>query len=510
VATKNSRKTDSDVSYPGGATRASRINADHLKRRSARPKCQSFRTPPPVEFVFEPAPVTPFGGLTLAARLIARLKLRRSINGRVQVFENTRGYDEATHVLTHAYNLFLGGSCIEDIAKMQADEGVKRIVGADEIPDPTTAGDFLRRLDPESQEELNRAIDEAHEQVWRQRNGRRKAAWAVVDLDSHVRPVYGAKKVGADFSYKGSFAYHPLVISLAGTQEVLRLVNRSGNTTSADDAHEHLEDVLPMIQRHHHQVLVRGDSAFFSQKMIDVCEEASAYFALVVPGYRNLKELAESLDEDAWTPFETKAARERKKHAKGKKRRRKRPDVRRKRARARGKRDLKLKKQALAEVSYKTARSNREYRLIIRRRIIEESSQLALIDRVDYRFAITNLPKSHSAEQVIDHTYGRCDQENVIEQLQNGVAAMRMPTGSLLANAAYMICARLAFNLKSWLAQLRVVPGEVMRWEWKRFRYNFVIIAATVLKHARALRMKLHSTHAGVTRMGRAYQALLR
>ena len=87
---------------------------------------------------------------------------------------------------------------------------------------------------------------------------------------------------------------------------------------------------------------------------------------------------------------------------------------------------------------------------------------------------------------------------------------MRMPTGSLLANSAYMICARLAFNLKSWLAQLHVVPDEVMRWEWKRFRHSFVIVAATVLKHARALRMKLHSTQPSMMRMGRAYQALLR
>jgi len=95
-----------------------------------------------VEFVFDPAPVTPFGGLTLAARLIDRLKLRRSINDRVKVFENKRGYDEGTHVLTHAYNLFLGGSCIEDIDKMQADEGVQRIIGADQIPDPTTAEEY--------------------------------------------------------------------------------------------------------------------------------------------------------------------------------------------------------------------------------------------------------------------------------------------------------------------------------------------------------------------------------
>ncbi len=49
-----------------------------------------------------------------------------------------------------------------------------------------------------------------------------------------------------------------------------------------------------------------------------------------------------------------------------------------------------------------------------------------------------------------------------------------------------------------------------MRWEWKRFRHNFVIIAATVTKHAPALRMKLHSTHPAVMRMGRAYPSLLR
>ncbi len=54
-------------------------------------------------------------------------------------------------------------------------------------------------------------------------------------------------------------------------------------------------------------------------------------------------------------------------------------------------------------------RSNRSYRLI------EDSSQISLIDRVDYRFAITNLLKSHSPPQVIDQSYGRCDHENSIE-----------------------------------------------------------------------------------------------
>ena len=91
-------------------------------------------------------------------------------------------------------------------------------------------------------------------------------------------------------------------------------------------------------------------------------------------------------------------------------------------------------------------------------------------------------------------TYRRCDQENVIEQLQNGVAAMRMPTGGFLANYAHLVCARLAHNLKSWLAML-ALPGEVMRWEWKRFRKAFVYVAATVVRSARQNILRLASSH---------------
>ncbi len=65
-------------------------------------------------------------------------------------------------------------------------------------------------------------MDVVQERAWRKiHKGPR--ALALVDLDSHVRPVYGAQKEGADFSYKGTWAYHPLLVTLAGTNECLRL-----------------------------------------------------------------------------------------------------------------------------------------------------------------------------------------------------------------------------------------------------------------------------------------------
>lgn len=103
---------------------------------------------------------------------------------------------------------------------------------------------------------------------------------------------------------------------------------------------------------------------------------------------------------------------------------------------------------------------------------------------------LTNLPSSYTPEEVTRMTYRRCDQENVIEQLQHGVSAMRMPSGSFVANAAFLVCARLAFNLKAWLGML-ALPQETMRWEWKRFRQAFVYLAVRVVHKARQVIVRI-------------------
>jgi len=305
-----------------------------------------------------------------------------------------------------------------------------------------------------------------------------------------VRHVYGHQKEGADFTYKGGFGYHPLVISLAGTGECLRLVNRPGNVPSAEGAAAHLDQLAPHLGSRFKRVLVRGDSAFARQDIFDVCDEHGWSFAMVSPAQPNFVGLAESLPECSWKPFRANAA-----CPVAASRRRKRGVNRRRRmARRRGKRDLKLERQWIAELDYRPARSARTYRLVVRRQRIEESQQGELFELWRYRYVIANLPKSVTTEQVLRETYRRCDQENVIEQLQGGIAAMRMPTGGLLANHAFLVCARLAHNLKAWLALL-ALPAEVVRWEWKRFRKAFVYVAARVISTARSLVVRLARSH---------------
>lgn len=445
---------------------------------------------PKLQFSSEASDTTPYGGLALAANLVRSLGIAKDLNRDLSLLASHRPFHESDHVLTHVYNLYAGGTCIEDIADLQTSEPVRRILGADRVPDPTTAGDFLRRFDAESLKSLDRVIDQAQEKVWKRRYGKRKAARAIVDLDSCVRPVYGDQKEGTDFTYKGSFGYHPLVISLADTMECLRLVNRSGNTASADGSETHLRELFPMLGRRFREVIVRGDSAFAKQAIFDACEEAGHSFAIVSPQQQNFASLFEALPGEAWKPY-----RQRKKNRVPACKRRKRGRNRRKeRARARNKRDLQLKKQWIAEIPYRPDRSKRTYRLIARYQEIDEHEQGHLFMLTRFRFILSNLPSSVSAEKVMDLTYQRCDQENLIEQLQSGVTAMRMPTGGMLSNAAFMTCARLAHNLKPWLAQT-ALPRETMRWEWKRFRRAFVYCAARVVHASRQTHVRFASSH---------------
>jgi len=431
-----------------------------------------------------------YGGLSLAVALSRFLKLPQLIDKNLSLLQQIRPYTESDHVLTHAYNLFLGGNCIEDISNLQMSESARRMVGTSRIPDPTTAGDFLRRFDAENLNALNRVLDESHERVWHSSYGRKRRKLCCVDLDSHVKPVYGSQKEGADFTYKGSYGYHPLVVSLAETGEVLRALNRWGNVTSEQGAGVLLEEVFPLLERNFNTVIVRGDSAFATQEIFDVCEEHGQYFAMVSPEQKNFAALAESLPAGAWKPFLAKDKQPRRRQQK----RRRREDLRRITARKRGKRDLKLQKQWIAEISYQPARSDSEYRLVIRKQKIEESNQGKLFELYRYRFVLTNLTSHYSAEQVMRLTYQRCDQENIIEQLQSGVSAMRMPAGDFNANSAFLVCARLAHNMKAWLGML-ALPAEVMRWEWKRFRLAFVYFAARVIYHARQIVVRIAESH---------------
>jgi len=75
------------------------------------------------------------------------------------------------------------------------------------------------------------SINETRLKVWRQQS-EEFFEQAIVDADGTLAKTSGECKQGMDVTYKGDWGYHPLVISLANTQEPLFLENRSGSRPS--------------------------------------------------------------------------------------------------------------------------------------------------------------------------------------------------------------------------------------------------------------------------------------
>ena len=171
------------------------------------------------------------GGIGAIHLLARKIGLIHDIDEDLHLLKRHLPYHESDHVLNIAYNLLAGGSRLEHLEVRRNDEVYLDALGAERIPDPTTAGDFCRRFTEADVERLMDTFNETRLRVWKQQPDEFFDE-AFIDADGTLAPTDGWCKQGVDIAYNGQWGYHPLVVSLANTAEPLFLVNRSGNRPS--------------------------------------------------------------------------------------------------------------------------------------------------------------------------------------------------------------------------------------------------------------------------------------
>jgi Transposase DDE domain group 1 len=441
-----------------------------------------------------------YGGIGAMHLLVRKLGLAEAIDRRLHLLQIHLPYHESDHVLNLAYNALCDGTCLEDIELRRNDEVFLDALGARRIPDPTTAGDFCRRFKSDDVHTLLDIFNDTRKKAW---VGQPDTFFeqARIEVDGTMVGTSGECKQGMDISYKGIWGYHPLVVSLANTGEILSIVNRSGNRPSHEGAAAEIDRAIRVCREGgFRKILVRGDTDFTQTTHLDRWHADGVEFIFGVNSMPNLQVLSDDLPARAWQtltrlPRYTVKTEPRTRPA----------NVKEPIVVEREFKNIRLVSEDVAEFEYRPTACRRSYRMIVvRKNLSEEKGERVLFDDYRYFFYITN-DRASTVAEIVFSANDRCNQENLHAQLKHGVCALQAPVDSLVSNWAYMVMTALAWNLKAWLAlQLPEQPGRwaerhreekrtVLTMEFKTFVNAFVRMPCQIIRTSRRLVYRLLS-----------------
>jgi hypothetical protein len=299
---------------------------------------------------------------------------------------------------------------------------------------------------------------------------------------------------------------------------VLYLVNRSGNRPSSEGAAARLDQGFALCRKAgFKKILARGDTDFTQTGDLDRWDaQGDVEFIFGIDAMPNLVKIADDLPQKAWKRLVRPPRYEVRTQERA------RPEnVKERIVRERQFENVRLFSEMVAEFDYQPAACRKNYRVVVVcKNLTVEKGQQLLFDDLRYFFYITN-NRALGVQEIVPAANGRCNQENLIEQLKNGARAMEMPLGDLLSNWAYMVMASLAWTLKAWLALVLPEGGRwgrkykaqkesLLKMKFKKFLNCMMRLPCQIVRTARRIVYRLLSWNPWQEVLLRGVEALRR
>jgi hypothetical protein len=397
--------------------------------------------------------LTAHGGLALMAEFNHGIGLRDLTNQYLPAPGSNRGFDPLEVVDVLVLMLQGGGKALEDLRELKNEEGLMELIGRDKIPEPDSAGDWLRRMgDPNSGEPGLKGLDWVRDKI----NERilRRDGIQEYTLDADAMEIVG-EKADAQFTYKGNKGYMPVAGFLYETPVCVYDEFREGNVAPAFGQKEFYLQCKQRMPRGKKIRYYRADSASYQAGLFNQFEEDGVKYGVTADQDKAVKKAIEMISEEEW------------------------------------KEPVRGCGYELAETVHCMNGTKKAFRLVVKREIRRQGEFFEKEGPYFYHAVATNwLEEEKGPEKVLKWHNQRGQAENFNKELKIGFGMERMPCGQSYANAVFFRLGVIAYNLFTGFKRLSC-PESWAKHTIATFRWKMVQVAGRIVKHAGETVLKL-------------------
>jgi hypothetical protein len=397
--------------------------------------------------------LTAHGGLALMAEFNHGIGLRELTDRYLPAPGSNRGFDPSVIVDTVVLMLQGGGRSLEDLRELKNEEGLMKLIGRDEIPEPDTVGDWLRRMgDPNRGQEGLKGLGEVRDKI----NGRilKRDGIRGYTLDPDATEIIG-EKADALFTYNKNKGYMPTLGFLYETPVCIYDEFREGNVPPAYGQKEFYLECkrrMPVGKRIRNY---RADSASYQAELFNQLEEDGVRYGITADQDKAVKLAIALIPSGDW------------------------------------KEPVRGCGYEIAETVHCMNETKKAFRLVIKREVRRQGEIFEQVGQYFYHAVATNwLEEEKDTWEVLKWHNQRGQPENFNKELKMGLGMERMPCGQTHANAVFFRIGVIAYNLFIGFKRLSC-PESWVKHTIATFRWKMVQVAGRIVKHAGETVLKL-------------------
>ncbi len=373
--------------------------------------------------------------------------------------------------------MLAGADCIDDLDLLRHGGMARPFAG---VRAPSTLGTFLRSFTHGHVQQLDRAGGELLAGLAARVPGLLAGGGvqgiAFVDVDDTVREVHGYAKQAAAFGYTGVRGLNIQLATIStptAAPVIARARLRKGNTASATGAGRMLAQAITTARAAGvtGKILARADSAYYGWAFVGTAIRHQAWFSVTARMTPRVSAAIASIAPKAWEAIEY-------------------PNAVYDDAEQRWVSDAEVAEVPFTAFTGRRTGERVTCRLIVRRvkrlqpLASDGSEQGELFATYRHHAFITNSPLAivEADQRHRDHALV----EQVIAELKDGPLA-HLPSGKYAANAAWVACAAIAFNI----ARATALAASMHTARWATLRTRIINIPARIAATGRRLVLHL-------------------